>query len=267
MFYNAVDFSDLFTRESLFFNPNLQRVKNIIAPVTGCLSFEYIPGIMPESTPVATLTSHLSNGTTTTINQSHTVELIDRFVFLFQISDIGLIAGDCDFKVTVEGSNDVAYSEKCEAYELADFPANNLVRIIACNNDMRYGYISSTYLACGFFRVSNLNSPILASDSKEYKYSFGRSMVLSSENYLKSTFTFIQLSRYQQNLLKFLCKCNVMSINGVTYQLIGDLKEENKDPLKEVCDLSGEFVLADQSYSTFAASIPASSLTETNIFL
>jgi len=265
--YNAVNFSTDFIRTSKYFDPNLQRKRNIIAPVTGVLSFEFIPGAMPPTAPTATLTTHLSNGTTVQLAHTNVVTLTNSYIYRFNISSIGLIAGNCDFFVTVEGYTDIIFSEKCEAYELADCSENNLKRVIAYNNDDTRGYISSTYPACGFFHVSELNRDQFGNDKVEYKMSRGRTMILDSDNYIKTNLTFIGLSMYQQNLLKWLCNCHVTSINGVTYYLLGELKEERKDTSNEICDLQGTFIAAGGELSTFAATEAAQTFEPTNLFM
>ena len=267
MFYNAVDFSSLFTRESQFYNTKLQRVKNLIAPIAGVLSFEFVPGLMPESVPDCTLTANLSNGTYVEIDQTVVYTLTDRYVYLFNVSAIGLISGNCDFSVTVAGYSNVIYSEKCYCYALADFPENNLVRLIAYNSDMTRGWISSSYPAFGVFQVSDLNGQLYGTKKTVYEYGYGRVLNLGSESHVKSILAFQKLSLYQQNLLKFLCDCETLSINGTTYALKGELKEENKDPQNEICDLLGEFVPVVQSFSLPGATSKASELEIKNLFI
>lgn len=265
--YNAINFSNDFNRNSNVFPAHLQRVRNIIAPVTGVLSFEYLPVVMPDAAPDAHVGVIRSDGVTVETIYNSVIELTDRFVYIFAFSSLQMIAGACEFFFYVDGDSDVIYSEKCQCFNLADFPGNNLVRVIAYNYDAMHGYISSTYPACGFFKVSELGRDVFGNDKIEYKRSYGRNKILSSENYIKTTLTFLKLSMYQQNLLKWLCNCEVMSINGVTYNLIGEFSEENKDNFYEVCDLKGTFVRVDGEISTEAASTPPEDIEPVNIFM
>jgi hypothetical protein len=53
---------------------------------------------------------------------------------------------------------------------------------------------------------------------------------------------------YQQNLLKWLCNCQNVSIDGVSYQLISDFTELEKDENSEICSLKADFVEVTQSF-------------------
>jgi len=119
----------------------------------------------------------------------------------------------------------------------------------------------------GFFQVSELNNKIHGVEKVEYSYSYGRKKILSAENFIKTRFTFLNLSMYQQNLLKWLCNCETLTINGVSYQLITDFTERNKDDLNEVCDLQADFIEVSQSFAIAGSSEKASSIAPNNLFM
>lgn len=264
--YNAVNFSSDFTRESKYFDPKLQRVVNVISPLEGAyLSFEYTPETMPDPVPVATLYFLKKDGSVSYSRPAaQTVELTDRIIYF---AELNVIPSDADYMYfKIADIADTIYSEKIIVIEAADLNTENVIAITAYNNDDLHGYIS-TYPACGFFRVSELNGKIFGNEKVEYNYSYGRKLILSSENYIKTRFTFVGLSMYQQNLLKWLCNCQNLTINGVAYQLISDFTEKNKDENNEICDLQADFVEAEHSIPIVGATEMPTDIAPTNLFL
>lgn len=264
--HNAIDFSSSLNRSGSGYDPDLQRSVNIISFYGEFLCFGYTPDVAPEATPDATLTSYLrsSPGAVETNTQDHVIEIDGTYIYFFDISKIGLIAGVWDFSMQIE--NEIIYSEKCEAIMAEDFHERNILKVKAYNEDFRYGFLDEDYPACGFFEVSDLNDKPLAVEKVEFKYSFNRSKILRSESVVKRRLTFVNLSVYQQNLLKFLCNCQHLELNGVHYQLVSDFVERNKDENNEVCDLQAEFIAADQTYFDFSAIEKPRDLTIKNLF-
>lgn len=265
--YNPIDFSSLIKRSGNLYDPSLQRGYNIIGFYGEYLSFEYIPAVMPDAEPTATLTSYLrtSPGGTQTNTQEYTITLTDRYIFFFDVSKIGLVHGTWDFMLEIAG--EIIFSEKCLCYiddELAD---NNIIKVKAYNNDMTRGYLNSTYPACGFFQFTDLDSRKFGVDKVEFKYSYGRNKILRSENFIKRRLIFLNLTMYQQNLLKFLCNCQNLTLDGIAYQLIGDFSERNKNEESEICDLQAEFVTTDQTFFESASTEFSGDLKPVNLFL
>jgi hypothetical protein len=265
--FNAINFSPDFTRESKYFDVNLQRVRNIFSMAAGYLSFYFKPDVMPGATPTATFTIRFDDGNTGTASQSGVVVLTDGYVFFFELDLNYSVERGCYFQVTVDGYDDVIFSEKCRYIPDENLVAESIVTIIASNSDDTYGYIS-TYPACGFFEVSKLNENVFGNSKVEYNYSYGRKKILSSENFIKTRLTFQNLSMYQQNLLKVLCNCETLTIDGVVYYLVSDFTEKNKSDENEICDLQADFVLISDPtfFATGSTSVP-SSFEPTNLFI
>lgn len=269
--YNAINFSKDFNRESKFFDSSLQRVRNIIATTANgskCfLSFEFIPATMPVSIPASTLTGVFQDGTGfIKATYDRVVELTDRYIYFFEIGIDVPKKGIWYFFTRVTGYTDILYSEECEMILSDDIASENIVEVIASNSDETHGYLTDDYQACGFFRVSELNGKIFGCDKVEYKYSYGRSKILSSENFIKTRFIFVNLSMYQQNLLKWLCNCENLTINGVAYQLVSDFTERNKNEENEICDLQAEFVEVEQSFFEIGSAEMPTDLNIKNLF-
>jgi hypothetical protein len=73
-------------------------------------------------------------------------------------------------------------------------------------------------------------------------------MILSSENQIIKRLTFLDLTMYNQNILKWLCNCENLFIDGVQYNLISDFMELAKDENSEICSLRADFIEANQSF-------------------
>jgi len=72
---------------------------------------------------------------------------------------------------------------------------------------------------------------------------------------------------YRQNLLKWICKCQTLTINGVAHYLVSDFVEKNKDENNEICDLQAEFVPVTQSNAITGATEAPSAIKPTNLFM
>ena len=89
---------------------------------------------------------------------------------------------------------------------------------------------------------------------------------MSSENNIAKRITFVNLSMYQQNLLKWLCNCENLFIDGVKYELISDFTELLADENSEIKDLRADFVEAEQSFFATGSSLAPKKQAE-NFFL
>lgn len=266
LIFNGVNFSDDFNRESRFFNPKLQRVKNIISPISGgYLGFEYTPSVMPETTPAATMYFIKEDGSVSYSQpSSHTTELTDRFIFFCHMNVVPVDVDSMYFKV--DDTTEIIHSEKVRFVAAADLAENSIVKIIAYNNDDRFGYCS-TYPAFGFFEVSELDRDKIGKDLTTYQYSYGRSKVLKPEIWFKKSLLFHNLSMFQKNALDILCSLQNKTINGVSVSLASEFTEENKDPLNEICNMRAEFVTTAQSFTIIGSTGVASQITPTDLFM
>lgn len=269
--FNAVNFSPDFNRESKFFDPSLQRVKNIISSPSDpyCyLTFFFKPATMPAAAHVATLTYFYDNGSSySVITPAHTIVLTDGYIYYFHLYQATELTGRVFLRLTISNYDDILYSEECRFILPENLRSESVVEIKAWNNDNTHGYLDSDYPACGWFEFSELNNKIFATDKVEYAYSYGRKKILSAENYIKTRITFCNLSMYQQNLLKALCNCENLTINGVGYYLISDFTEINRDPENEICDLQAEFIeIADPTFFSSGATEMPTDLDIKNLF-
>lgn len=266
--YNAIDFSESFSRKSIFFDPSLQRVKNLLSSTTGVLSFYFAPGgAMPESAPNMTLTALKSDGTHVYMTQTNVIEFTNYYIYRFSIQSLGLTAGQFYCDVQVAGYTDVIYSEWFEYVDNSELIDRNIVRLIAYNNDETRGYLTNTYPATAFFQVSELNNKEFGNSKTEYVGDYGVKILLDSENYIKTRYTFVGLSMYQRNLLKWLCNCQVFSINGTALSLISDFTEKSKDENNEIFDLQADFVEVAQSFFITGSGDTPNSIDQTNLFV
>jgi len=248
MIHNTVDFTANLSRAGYFFENMLQRGNNIISD-EGVFVFEYTPAAMgaEPTTSLSCFVNH-SEVAEETITHTHAIELENSWILFYNLSTISKIAligtGTWDFMLQIE--DEIIFSECCEYCAAENLAENSIYKVEGYNDDYRHGYLDDTYPGIGFFKVSDLNNKMFGSDKVEFKYSYGRSKILRSENYLKTRITFCNLTLYQQNLLKYLCNCQNLLINDIGYQLVSDFTEVNKDPLNEICDLQADFVLTAQ---------------------
>jgi hypothetical protein len=265
--FNAINFSPDFARESKYFDAKLQRVKCIYSLAEAYLSFFFVPDTMPGTAPTASLVANFDDGNTGIFSQAGVVALTTGYVYFFKFSFDYSVERNCYFQVSVTGYDDIIFSEKCRYIPDENLVDENVVTVIASNNQDAGGYLK-TYPACGFFEVSKLNENVFGNSKVEYKYSYGRTKILNSENFIKTRLTFLNLSMYQQNLLKFLCNCENLTIDGVSYYLASDFTEKNKDENNEICDLQADFVLISDPtfYATGSTSVPTS-FEPTNLFI
>lgn len=264
--HNAIDFSGSFSRKSKSFDPSLQRVRNIFSLSEGNLCFVFEPDSMPVEVPTASMILTFNDGTVT-VDHSEAVELATSIIYFFELSLDYSVKRTGSIRIAVTGYTDVMYSEFCEYVPTELLADEAIVEVIGSNADDTHGYLGTTHPACGFFEISELDSDVFGVDKTEYKYSYGRSKILEAEIFIKKRLTFLNLSMYQQNLLKWLCNCESLSIRGIDYQLVSDFTEKNKNAENEICDLTAEFVEVDRSFFAAESTEVASEIMPTNLFM
>lgn len=276
--FNAVNFSPDFNRESKFFDASLQRKKDLLSDANNYarLAFFFKPDSMPAGVPVATLTMVDGSGGTTAKTSDYSIALTDGYIYFFGIA--GMTLGptypfECYFYLKITGYNDILFSERCKYYPAEVITgyksaiSENIVMVTAYNNDFTHGYVNSIYQTCGFFQISELNNKVFGVDKVEYSYSYGRKKILNAENHIKTRITFCNLSMYQQNLLKTLCNCENLTINGIGYYLVSDFTEIDKNEENEICSLRADFIeIADTTFFGEGATEMPTDLDIKNLF-
>lgn len=262
--YNGINFSYDFSRESNLFNFDNQRILNVI-PVNK--NVKYLSFLWNNTGEIATckltVISELSN-----VEFSSSSELIVAdgsiffFEFPFEFLDLN-VKNYCKLQI----NEDIIYSEIFETKSAQFITENEICEIKAYNNDNRHGYLTNAYPAFGFFKFSKLNSDIFINKKTEYEYSYGRRKILSSENNIGKRLTFLNLTMYQQNLLKWLCNSENLFIDGVKYQLISDFTELLSDENSEVKDLRADFVEAEQSFFAIGSQTAPANVFAGEIFM
>ena len=235
--YNGINFSGDFNRSSERYNFGAQRVKNWLPIDKEIKYLSFFVDVVVEPTNVklyAVGTSFLE------INPDSLLVANGGFIYFFKIAANLLTEGDFHFKLYIDGA--VIYSEiyNCQLTN------SEVCQIIASNADNRHGYLTNQ--AFGFFKFSKFKSDIFLNKKTEYNYSYSRKKILSSENQIGKRFTFLDLTAYNANLLKWLCNCENLSIDGTSYQLISDFTELESDPNSEIISLQADFVEVNQSF-------------------
>lgn len=238
--YNGINFSYDFNRESLTYNFDNQRRKNI---VNRDVELKYLSFFYDGAEATPELIVYSKSGSFS-LAASITTELTNGWIYYFIIPNDYLFNDDSYCKLTV--GTDVIYSEIFEVKNNTSVVTDGICQLIASNNDDRHGYLANQ--AFGFFKFSKLKSDIFLTKKVEYEYSYSRKKILSAENQIAKRFTFHDLSMYQTNSLKWLCNCENLSIDGTSYQLITDFTELESDPNSEVMSLQADFVEVNQSF-------------------
>jgi hypothetical protein len=215
--------------------------------------------------PTALMLAELTGGFDQ-MTHSHAIELTDRILYFFDLSDL-VVTGEGFLMLQIENVDGALYSEMVDFVAVSALQDRNIVTVLAYNDDFRFGYLNTTYPSAGFFEFKDLTPKGLATNKVEYNYSFGRKKILRAENYLRKRLSFINLSMYQQNLLKFLCNTQNLYIDGVQYQLISDFTEVKKDEDNEICDLQAEFVSVAQKYTVQGATEIVTNYKPDNLFM
>lgn len=246
--YNGINFSYDFNRESQRYNFDAQRLKNTIQRNT---EIKYLSFLSDSRDPfISAILTAKSEGSDVVIGSYSDLEITGGILIFFKIPANTLnLSEDTYFKldVTTGGSGtDTIYSEYFIVKDLASSLNNEICQIIASNNDDRHGFLTNQ--AFGFFKFSKLKSDIFLTKKVEYEYSYSRKKILSAENQIAKRFTFHDLTMYQANLLKWLCNCEKLYIDGVQYQLISDFTELESDDNSEILSLKADFVEVTQSF-------------------
>lgn len=161
---------------------------------------------------------------------------------------------DIYFVVRNSGANTV-YSEIYTVKSQEFCTENNIVTITAKNNDNRHGYLINQAFGC--FKTSGFGENVFVNTKTEYSQSYNRKKILESENNIARRIVFEDLTRYDQNLLKWLCNCENLYIDGVQYQLISDFSDILNDNSSEIQDLQADFIEVEQSFFNVGADSPA----------
>ena len=263
-FWNGIDFSGNFNRENSLFNFEAQRVKNIL--------------------PVATLWTLCFE---TDSNNSNFLEIYDfnfnvtynelpkeiipigsTYLVFYEIYEENqqLNNGSNVYFIVKSGAS-LLYSEIYRVKSPTYLTENRIAKLTAYNNDARRGFATSANPAFGFFQTTGFNEDVFVNTKTEYEYSYNRKKILSSENNIAKRITFVNLSMYQQNLLKWLCNCENLLIDGVQYELISDFTELLSDENSEVKDLRADFIPTNQSFFGNGSTTPPTNVFPTEFFM
>ena len=261
--YNGINFSYDITRESQKYNFDNQRGKAIlnrdIEPRYLCFFYDSI--VVPE---IIEMTIESDAGSFQLSPFGSTI-LPDGILYRFAIHLNYPYAED--YQAILQIGSDLIYSEVFCGRSTEYLTENEICHIKAFNNDARHGYVTDVHPAFGFFKFSKFKSDIFLNKKTEYEYSYSRKKILSSENQIGKRFTFQDLTMYQQNLLKWLCNCENLSIDGIEYQLISDFTEVLSDENSEIMDLRADFVEANQSFFSKPAITRARNIFTKNFFV
>ncbi len=255
--YNGINFSYDINRESEMFDFDRQRLKNILPAGVEIkyLSF-FASGYLTEPSPILSVDG--------TALDFHSVEAIgDNFIFYFVIPST-LLVENSSVQFYVEVGTEKIYSEIYKVRSVEWMLQNEIMSLTAYNNDSRFGYLTNQ--AFGFFNYSKVGSDFFATEKKEYEYSYSRKLVLSAENQICKRFSFHNLTMYNQNLLKWLCNCQNLYIDGIAYQLISDFSESLNDKSSEILDLTADFVEVNQSFFSAGNTKPATDIFNKEFF-
>lgn len=247
--YNGINFSYDFSRESNTFNFDNQRRKNIL-PLDNFKNLSFLV-VGSDDEAYVRLKIYNENGNPEIIGALYALELntVDnRWIYFFGDFEDFLPGAGKDIYFSFQRDDEIIYSEIYTVKSKTFLTDNEICKITAYNNDSRHGYLTKTFPAFGFFKFSKLNSDFFINSKVEYEYSYGRKMILSSENNIGKRFTFLDLTMYQQNLIKWLCNTENLFIDGVKYQLISDFTELLADENSEIKDLRADFVEVNQSF-------------------
>jgi len=242
--YNGINFSYDINRESEFFDFDRQRVKNILpfGAEIKCLSF-FISGYLVEPVPTLTIENIGASSENVAFDSVETIGA--DFIFYFLIANDKLIENS-NVRFILNCGGEKLYSEIYQCRSIYWMTRNGVISITAYNNDNRFGYLANQ--SFGFFNYSQIGSDFFLTKKKEYEYSYSRKLILSAENQIGKRFRFHNLTMYNQNLLKWLCNCQNLFIDGVKYQLISDFSESMNDEHTELKDLQADFVEVNQSF-------------------
>ncbi len=264
--YNGINFSYDFSRESQRYNFDNQRLRNIV-PKKNIKTLSFMAtNVVDHNSGVLYLISK-SFGSTYLQTLLASIELSNgTWLYYYELSEDDLNPNDTMY-LSFQIDSSIIYSEVFLIKSAQFITENEICEIKAYNNDNRHGYLTNAYPAFGFFKFSKLNSDIFINKKTEYEYSYGRRKILSSENNIGKRFTFLDLTMYQQNLLKWLCNSENLFIDGIRYELISDFTELLSDENSEIKDLRADFVEAEQSFFAIGSQTAPTNVFAGEIFM
>ena len=248
--YNGIDFSSDRERvgEKWLYNYDKQRVVNKIlvgSVQTFAFKLDVAEELPLELTYFGSLGSKMVDGTLVANSDN---------IYLFDF-EMDTDLGNGVFRLLNHGKQEVYFSEYCETVPST---SDELAFVTGKNNDSRYG-IMGTHPFAMALNCSRWKSKTYFADKIEYENSFGRKITLSTESNVFDRFTFLELSQYQANTLRWLSDMQTFTINGVTYQRVSDW-EVISDENTELVDMAADFARAD--YSEFGSSSRTFSMPE-----
>jgi hypothetical protein len=180
--YNGIDFSYDFTRKSYRLNFDPQRSKNVLPAQDIAYLFFW-----DDSNTGNELTVH-----DVTHNQTHNETPISitpvgsRYLVIYMIHATNLGANsDIYFSISSTNNDSTISTIYSELYTIksVDYLASySIHKVTAYNNDNRHGYLNNQTQAFGYFTIDGYWTDIFVNNKVEYSYSYGRKMILSSEN-------------------------------------------------------------------------------------
>ena len=249
--YNGIDFSSDRERvgEKWLYNYDKQRVVNkILVGSTQTFAFKFDDELffIPQLTYFGSLGSKTVEGTL--VANSDNIYLFD-----FEMdSDLG----NGVFRLEVyDNQQEMTFSEYCEVVKST---SDEIAFVTGKNSTSQYGIMGENPFAM-VLSCSRWKSKTYFADKIEYENSFGRKITLSTESNVFDRFTFLELSQYQANTLRWLSDMQTFTINGVTYQRVSDW-EVISDENTELVDMAADFARAD--YSEFGSSSGTFSMPE-----
>ena len=248
--YNGIDFSSDRERvgEKWLYNYDKQRVVNKIL-VGSIQTFAFKLDVAEELPLELTYFGSLGSKTVdaTLVANSDNIYLVD-----FEMdSDLG----NGVFRLLNHGEQEVYFSEYCETVKST---SDEIAFVTGKNSTSQYGIMGENPFAM-VLNCSRWKSKTYFADKIEYENSFGRKITLSTESNVFDRFTFLELSQYQANTLRWLSDMQTFTINGVTYQRVSDW-EVISDENTELVDMAADFARAD--YSEFGSSAGTFSMPE-----
>ena len=242
--HNGIDFSGNFARENQLYNFDSQRKKCVLPSQT----IQYLSFRVTEPIDITTakLVVISNSGNHTVLTAQRTNEAVgDDYNVYFKLIDDDLPVGqDVCFAFSVDSLT--IYSELYHIIDSNALVSSEICTVVAANANNKHGFLTKE--AFGFFKISKFKSDIFLNKKIEYAYSYSRKKILSSENQIGKRFTFLDLTMYNANLLKWLCNCEILYIDGVSYQLISDFTEIETDDNTETRSVRADFVEVAQSF-------------------
>lgn len=263
--YNGLNFSKLFLRESDVIDYSLQRKKNYLpASELKYLSF-FVEGLTYAFELLSYKIYAVVDGLETSITADSYLGITSTSGIVFFVIPDSVLQENKDIYFVVRNSGvNTVYSEIYTVKSQEFCTENNILTITAKNDDNRHGYLTNQ--AFGVFKTSGFGEDVFVNTKTEYAQSYNRKKILESENNIARRIVFEDLTRYDQNLLKWLCNCENLYIDGVQYQLITDFSDILNDNSSEIQDLQADFIEVEQSFFNAGSDFPAKNVFSKNMF-